>query len=154
MGSCRAWSVYLTTLSLGRLSPLRAANPGGQNSVTEGLLLWSYIVSFSHWSFNTFWEKDFSILYPYKCRRMQICAAKKVKCQPRIIIGTRKGFFRKTKQNKTKKKTKKQQMSPSHPSILSVILVRNISSRPVLHLYQVSSKYSKGYLCYRAETSN
>ena len=29
-----------------------------------------------------------------------------------------------------------------------------MSTYPVLHLYQVSSKYSKGYLCYRAETSN
>ena len=35
-----------------------------------------------------------------------------------------------------------------------VILVRNTSTRHVLHLYQVSSKYSEGYLCYRAETRN
>ena len=29
-----------------------------------------------------------------------------------------------------------------------------MSSRPVLHLYQASSKYSVGYSCYRAETRN
>ena len=38
------------------------------------------------------------------------CAAKKVKCQPRIIIGTRKGFFEKKK--KKKKTNNKKQMSP------------------------------------------
>ena len=32
-----------------------------------------------------------------------------------------------------------------------VILVRNTSSRPVLHFYQVPSKYSEGYLSYRAD---
>ena len=32
-----------------------------------------------------------------------------------------------------------------------VILVPNISSHPVLHFYQVSSKYSKGYSCCRAD---
>ena len=32
-----------------------------------------------------------------------------------------------------------------------VIFVCNMSSRLVLHFYQVSSKYSKGYLCYRAD---
>ena len=29
-----------------------------------------------------------------------------------------------------------------------------MSSRPVLHLYQASSKYSAAYSCYRAETRN
>ena len=33
-----------------------------------------------------------------------------------------------------------------------VILVRNTSSGPILHFYQVSSKYSKGSLTYRADT--
>ena len=32
-----------------------------------------------------------------------------------------------------------------------VILVRDTSSGPVLHFYQVSSKYSKGYSSYRAD---
>ena len=32
-----------------------------------------------------------------------------------------------------------------------VILVRDMSSDPVLHFYQVTSKYSKGYSSYRAE---
>ena len=32
-----------------------------------------------------------------------------------------------------------------------VILVHNTSSRPVLHFYQVSSKYAVGYSCYRAD---
>ena len=31
-----------------------------------------------------------------------------------------------------------------------VILVCNTSSRPVLHFYQVPSKYPEGYSCYRA----
>ena len=35
-----------------------------------------------------------------------------------------------------------------------VFLVCNTSSRPVQHLYQASSKYSIGYLCYRAGTKN
>ena len=42
---------------------------------------------------------------------------------------------------------------PTNPAIV-VILVRNTSSRPILHLYQISSKYTKGYSCYRAETRN
>ena len=33
----------------------------------------------------------------------------------------------------------------------SVILVHDTSSRPVLHFYQVSSIYSKGYTSYRAD---
>ena len=33
-------------------------------------------------------------------------------------------------------------------------LVCNTSSRPALHLYQASSKYSEGYSRYRAETRN
>ena len=32
--------------------------------------------------------------------------------------------------------------------------VHDTSSRPVLHLYQVSSKYSEGYLRYRAHTKS
>ena len=50
---------------------------------------------------------------------------------------------------------KKQQMSlPTlHPTRV-VILVRNVSSSPVLHLYQASSEYSVGYLCDRADTRN
>ena len=32
-----------------------------------------------------------------------------------------------------------------------IILVRDASSLPVLHFYQVSSKYSKGYLSYIAD---
>ena len=35
-----------------------------------------------------------------------------------------------------------------------VILVRNTSSCPVLHFYQVPSKYSKGYSSYRADTKS
>ena len=35
-----------------------------------------------------------------------------------------------------------------------VILVRDTSSGPVLHLYQVSQKYSKGSLTYRADTKS
>ena len=35
-----------------------------------------------------------------------------------------------------------------------VILVCNMSSRPVLHFYQVSSKYSTEYLSYRADTKS
>ena len=35
-----------------------------------------------------------------------------------------------------------------------VILVGNTSSGPVLHFCQVSSKYSKGYLSYRADTKS
>ena len=35
-----------------------------------------------------------------------------------------------------------------------VIFVRNTSSRPALHLFQASSKYSVGYSFYRAETRN
>ena len=49
------------------------------------------------------------------------------------------------------KKTKNE--CPPNPARV-VILVRNMSSRPVLHLYQASSKYSVGYSCYRAETRN
>ena len=48
-------------------------------------------------------------------------------------------------------------MSPPPPSpnpARDGILVRNMSSHPVLHLYQAPSKYSVGYLCYRAETVN
>ena len=33
-----------------------------------------------------------------------------------------------------------------------VILARDMSSGPVLHFYQVSSKYSKGYTSYRVDT--
>ena len=57
------------------------------------------------------------------------------------MIQTRKGFLE-----------KKKQMSPNPARV--VILVCNMSSRPVLHLYQASLKYSVGYLCYRAETRN
>ena len=35
-----------------------------------------------------------------------------------------------------------------------VILVGNSYSCPVLHFYQVSSNYSKGYLSYRADTKS
>ena len=35
-----------------------------------------------------------------------------------------------------------------------VILVRDMSSHPVLHFYQVPSKYSKGYLSYRTDTKS
>ena len=58
---------------------------------------------------------------------------------------TRKGFLE-----------KKKQISPSPPPNPArvVILVCNTSSRPVLHLYQASSKYSIGLLCYRVETRN
>ena len=35
-----------------------------------------------------------------------------------------------------------------------VILVCKMSSYPVLHSYQVSSKYSKGYSCYRVDTNS
>ena len=52
-----------------------------------------------------------------------------------------------------KKKKKNVPPPPPNPARF-VILVRNMSSRPVLHLYQASSKYSLGYLCYRAETRN
>ena len=56
---------------------------------------------------------------------------------------TRKGFFR-----KKKKKKKKKTGSPPHPhpppppnQARVVILVDDMSSRPVLHFYQESSKY-------------
>ena len=45
-------------------------------------------------------------------------------------------------------------MSPPPNPARDVILVRNTSSRPVLHLYQASSKYSIGYSFYRAEKRN
>ena len=51
------------------------------------------------------------------------------------------------------KKKKKKKKCPPNPARV-IILVCNTSSRPVLHLYQASSKYSIGYLCYRAETRN
>ena len=35
-----------------------------------------------------------------------------------------------------------------------IILVHNTSSCPVLYFYQVTSKYSAGYLCYRADTKS
>ena len=35
-----------------------------------------------------------------------------------------------------------------------VILVHDTSSRPVLHFYQVTSKYLKGYSSYRADTKS
>ena len=44
--------------------------------------------------------------------------------------------------------------SPTPDPARGVILERNTSSRPVLHLYQASSKHSLGYSCYRAETRN
>ena len=40
---------------------------------------------------------------------------------------------------------------PRNPTRV-VILVHNKSSHPVLHLYQASSKYSVGLICYRAES--
>ena len=61
------------------------------------------------------------------------------------IRKTRKGFLEKKKPN----------VPPPRPQYRRVvILVCNTSSRPVLHLYQASSKYSVGYSCYRAETRN
>ena len=57
-------------------------------------------------------------------------------------IITRKGFLE-----------KKTNVLPPDPTTV-VILESNMSSRPVLHLYQASSKYSVGYSCYRAETRN
>ena len=45
-------------------------------------------------------------------------------------------------------------MPPTPNPARVVILVRNMSSRPVLHLYQALSNYSVGYSCYRAETRN
>ena len=51
-----------------------------------------------------------------------------------------KSFSNKTKGNNSK--SKKGRVN---------ILVRNTSSGPVLHFYQVSSKYSKGYSSYRAD---
>ena len=68
--------------------------------------------------------------------------------------------MQKRKQKKKLRKgflEKKKQMSPPPPlpnPARVVILVRNSSSCPVLHLYQASSKYSVGYSCYRAETRN
>ena len=35
-----------------------------------------------------------------------------------------------------------------------VILVCSTSSHPVLHFYQLSSKYSEGYWCYRVDTKS
>ena len=54
-------------------------------------------------------------------------------------IQLEKFFFR-------KKKKKKNVPPPPPHSARVVILVRNMSSHPVLHLYQASSKYSVGYL--------
>ena len=60
---------------------------------------------------------------------------------------TRKGFL--------EKKTTNVPHPPPPPNPTRVvILVRNMPSRPVLHLYQASSKYSIGYSFYRAETRN
>ena len=61
---------------------------------------------------------------------------------------TKKGVL-----DKKKKKKKKKKKCHTNPAGV-VILVRNMSSRPVLHLNQASSKYSVGYSCYRAETRN
>ena len=65
-----------------------------------------------------------------------------------LRVKTRKGLFRKKKCSPPPK--------PSVPHNLArgIILERNTSSHPVLHLYQASSKYSVGYSCYRAETRN
>ena len=90
--------------------------------------------------FNTFsiqMQKDANFTVPQKRSNVNLESS----------LELEKVFLKKKKQKKKKKK--KNKCPP-----LSVILVRNISSRPVLHLYQVSSKYSKGYLCYRAETNN
>ena len=51
-----------------------------------------------------------------------------------------KSFSNKTKDDNSKSKKGR-----------VVILVRDTSSGPVLHFYQVSSKYSKGYSSYRAD---
>ena len=40
------------------------------------------------------------------------------------------------------------------PATRVAILVGDMSSRPVLHFYQVSSKYFEGYLSYRADTTS
>ena len=51
-----------------------------------------------------------------------------------------KSFSNKTKGNNSKSKQGR-----------VVILGGDMSSGPFLHFYQVSSKYSKGYSCYRAD---
>ena len=70
----------------------------------------------------------------------------------------------KTKQKKKKKKNKKLKLEkvfkkktqappiplPLNPARL-VILLGDTSSHPVLHFYQVSSKYCEGYSSYRAD---
>ena len=56
-------------------------------------------------------------------------------------IADTKSFSNKTKGDNSKSKKGR-----------VVNLVRDTSSGPVLHFYQVSSKYSKGYSSYRADT--
>ena len=51
-----------------------------------------------------------------------------------------------------KKQQKKQHMSPNPARV--VILVCNTLSRPVLHFYHVSPKYSEEYSCYRVDTKS
>ena len=65
--------------------------------------------------------------------------------------GTRKGFF-----------LEKNKCPPPHPHHLPcksmkggvVILVTDTSFHPILHFYQVPSKYSKGYSSYRVDTKS
>ena len=69
----------------------RADSPGGQNVDYnwKGLLLWSYFVSFSHWSLIHYEKLNFQYFPPYKCIGTQIRpCCKKVKCQPKVIIWT------------------------------------------------------------------
>ena len=67
-------------------------------------------------------------------------------------LWTRKCFFRKNT-NALPPPPRPTPPPPPNPARV-VILVRNTPSRPVLHLYQASSKYSVGYSCYKTETRN
>ena len=62
--------------------------------------------------------------------------------------------IRVTEQTQTlfkKNKKKQREITPKVRKARVVILVHDTSSHPVLHFYQVSSKYSKGYSSYRAD---
>ena len=65
-----------------------------------------------------------------------------VLCCSRLVQETRTRNLLQTKQRELTLKLKKARV---------IILIRDTSSCPVLHIYQVSSKYSKGYSSNRAD---
>ena len=54
--------------------------------------------------------------------------------------------------HETRKRLLEKKMTPNHARV--VILLYDTLSCPVLYLYEVSSKYSKGYLTYRVDTKS